>query len=106
MKEAEVKYLADGRYGIYIGDKLLGIAKTERQAETGVSLIESAIDDATAVAYDDGLDAGRDEGYNNGLDDCEDCTGSYDEGFEAGRDEGFEAGHAEGLAEGLSECGK
>ena len=65
MKEAEVKDLADGRYGIYIGDKLLGIAKTERQADLGVSLIESAIDDATAVAYDDGLDAGRDEGYNN-----------------------------------------
>jgi flagellar biosynthesis/type III secretory pathway protein FliH len=98
MKDAEVKDLADGRYGIYIGSKLLGIAKTEQQADLGVSLINGAIADASIEAYDDGLEEGRREGYNNGLDDCEDCTGSYDEGFEAGRDEG--------LADGRSECDK
>jgi hypothetical protein len=43
MNEAEVKDLADGRYGIYIGGRLLGVAKTERQADLGVSLINDAL---------------------------------------------------------------
>jgi hypothetical protein len=94
MNEAEVKDLADGRYGIYIGGRLLGVAKTERQADLGVSLIN----DALGTAYDDGREAGLREGYFNGLDDCEDCDGSYDEGFQAGRDEG--------LADGRNECDK
>ena len=95
MKEAEVRDLADGRYGIYIGSRLLGIANTERQADLGVSLVNDAIDEATKEAYADGLEDGRTDGYEEGLDDCEDCTGSYDKGFEAGRDEGYLDGRAE-----------
>jgi hypothetical protein len=88
--KASIQTLEDGQYGLYLGDKLIGIAKTTEKADAGKTII----DDALENAFDDG----RIEGYDSGLDDCEDCTGSYDEGFEAGRDEG--------LADGRNECDK
>jgi flagellar biosynthesis/type III secretory pathway protein FliH len=91
---ASIQTLEDGRYGLYLGKKLIGIAETMGKAEAAKKIIDSALEDA----FEEGFEDGRMEGYDNGLNECEDCTNSYDEGYEIGREEG--------LADGRSECDK
>ena len=57
-----VKKHSNGRWGLYIGEHLLGTAKTEVRADIGLRLLESAFADVRGDAYSDGYDIGYYEG--------------------------------------------
>jgi hypothetical protein len=65
MREPKIRKHKDGRWGLYIGENLLGIANTEVRAEIGLRLLVSAFEDRFAAGYDDGHTDGYDEGFTD-----------------------------------------
>jgi hypothetical protein len=63
----------NGKFGLYIGDILLGTAKTAVRADIGLQLLKSAFldirDGAFADGHNDGYTDGHDEGYDDGYTD-------------------------------------
>jgi hypothetical protein len=69
---------ADGKWGLYVGDILLGTAKSETRIELGLKILESAFSDVYEDARRDGYDEGHADGYDEGH------AEGYDEGYSDG----------------------
>lgn len=62
-REPNIKQHKDGRWGLYVGEHFIGIAKTEVLAETKMNLLKAAFTDIREDAYDSGYADGTMDHY-------------------------------------------